>query len=177
MKFIQKYLVVWFFVCWIGYIALRFIFSDAPWKDPDLFNAIILGFIMTILLSGAISGGLYFSIIPKMKYIESRDLKVPLFDGRLERIIKPETDDFSFAELQRKINQNWILTYVDNELNILKFRTKDSIFQWGVGSYLAYDDSDNTISVVSFPFTGNTRKSKRLKTELNNRIEELILSV
>ncbi len=176
MKFIQKYLVILFFVYWIGYIALRLIFSGTQLNDPDFINVAFLGLIMASLFTGAISGGLYFSVVPRMRYIESRDLKVPYFPDRQERFITPARDNFSFAELQGKITQKWILTYVDNELNIMKFRTKDTIFHWGIGSYLAYDDAFNTISVSSFPFTGYAQKGKRLKTELNNQVEELIMN-
>jgi len=68
------------------------------------------------------------------------------------------------------------LTYVDPELNIIKFRTKDTIFHWGAGGYLAYDNEINAVSVISFPFTGYTQHGKRLKSELNNKVEAMILN-
>jgi predicted secreted acid phosphatase len=176
MKIIQKYLVICFFTYWIGYITLRFIFKTTQWQGPDFFNATLLGFFMAILFTGAIYGGLYFTIVPKIRYVESRDLKIPYYNDRQERIVTPTKDNFSFSELQNKISQNWILTYVDDELKIIKFRTKDTIFHWGVGSYLAYDDAINYVRIVSFPFTGYTQKDKQLKAELNNQIEALILN-
>lgn len=176
MKFIQKYLVILFFIYWIGYIALRLIFSGTQINDHGFINVAFLGLIMAALFSGAVGGGLYYSVGPRVRYIESRDLKVPYFTDRQEKFITPTKNDFSFSELQSKIKQNWILTYVDNELNVIKFRTKDSLFDWGVGSYVTYDNSVNTISVVSFPFTGNTHKGRRLKTELNNQVEALVLN-
>ena len=175
MKFIQKYLVILFFIYWIGYIALRLIFSRTQLDDHDFVNVAFLGLIMASLFTGAVGGGLYFSVGPRVRYIESGDLKVPYYIDRQEKFISPTKNDLSFLELQNKIKQNWILTYVDNELNIIKFRTKDSFFDWGVGSYLEYDNSVHTIWVTSFPFTGNTPKGKRLKTELNNQVEALIL--
>ena len=175
MKFIQKYLVILFFIYWIGYIALRLIFSGTQINDHGFFNVAFLGLIMATLFTCAIGGGLYFSVGPRVRYIESKDLKVPYYIDRQEKFITPTKNDFSFSELQNKINQNWILTYVDNELNIIKFRTKDSFFDWGVGSYLEYDNSVHTIWVTSFPFTGNTPKGKRLKSELNNKVEAMIL--
>jgi len=176
MKFIQKYLVILFFIYWIGYIALRLMFSRTPINDHVFFNVAYLGLIMAALFAGAVGGGLYFSVGQRVRYIESRDLKVPYYADRQEKFITPTKNDFSFSELQSKINQNWILTYVDTELNVIKFRTQDSLFDWGVGSYVEYDTSVNTVSVVSFPFAGYTQKGRRLKTELNNQVEALVMN-
>ncbi len=176
MKFIQKYLVILFFIYWIGYIALRLMFNGTHITDPGFINVAFLGLVMAALFSGAVGGGLYFSVGPRVRYIESKDLKVPYYTDRQESFITPTKKNFSFSELQNKINQNWILTYVDNELHIIKFRTKDSLFDWGVGSYVEYDTSINTVSVVSFPFAGYTQKGKRLKNELNSKVESLVLN-
>ena len=175
MKFIQKYLVILFFVYWIGYIALRLIFNRTQLNDHVFMNFAFLGLVIATLFTGAIGGGLYFSVGPRVRYIESGNLKVPYYIDRQEKFITPIKKDFSFYDLQSMINQNWIVTYVDNELNIIKFRTKDSFFDWGVGGYLEYDNSVNTIWVASFPFTGNTPKGNRLKAELNNQVEAMIM--
>ena len=175
MKFIQKYLVILFFIYWIGYIALRVIFSGSHFNDTGFMNVAFLGLIMATLFTAAIIGVLYFSVGPRVRYIESGDLKVPYYIDRQEKFITSTKKDFSFSELQSMINQNWILTYVDNELNIIKFRTKDTILNWGVGGYVEYDNSVHTVWVTSFPFIGNTQMGKRLKTELNNQVEAMIM--
>lgn len=176
MKFIQKYLVFWFFVYWIGYASFYFIFRTTSGRDPELLNGILLGLFMAILFTGAIYGALYFSIVPRMRYIESEDIKAPYYSDRQERIISPVNDYFSFAELREQIALKWIVTYEDDELHIIKFRTKDTFFYWGIGSYLAYDTAFKYVTVTSFPFTGYTQKGRRLKNELNNQIEDLILN-
>ena len=173
MKYIQKHLVILFFVYWIGYVVFYLIFRVTTLNAHQVINGILLGLFLASLFTGAIYGGLYFSIVPKMKYIESRDLKIPSYDDTQERTIIPQKDDFSFAELQERISRNWILTYVDDELNVIKFRSKDTLLFRGIGSYLAYDDVCNTISIASFPFSTYAQKGERLNTELNNQIEAL----
>jgi hypothetical protein len=173
MKYIQKHLVILFFVYWIGYVVFYLIFRVITLDAHQVINGILLGFFLASLFTGAIYGGLYFSVVPKMKYIESRDLKIPNYFDTQERTIIPQKDDFSFAEIQERISRKWILTYVDDELNVMKFRSRDAFLFLGIGSYLAYDDVCKTISIASFPFSAYAQKGGRLNTELNNQIEAL----
>ena len=176
MKLIRKYLVFTFFGYWMAYIAIYFIFRTVAGKDPKLPEIIIIGLGWSILLIVALGGILYASIVPKIKYIESDDIKAPVFGDRQERTITLQNEDFSFEELRAKIDKKWILTHVDHDPKVIKFKTKNAFLNLGIGSYLKFDTTINTISVSSFPFNGYMQRGGILKTELNDQIEALIMN-
>ncbi|MCX6237278.1 MAG: hypothetical protein NTY07_06920 [Bacteroidia bacterium] len=148
----------------------------AEGKEPELPEFLLLGLGLAFLFAGPFVGGLSLSVFQRLKYIESDDIKIPDFHDKQERIIKLKNQNFSFEDLQGKIAQKWILTHVDNYRKIVKFKTKVTLFSWGIGGYVAFDSAGNTILLVSFPFIGYTQKGRRLKTALNNQVEGMILN-
>lgn len=176
MKSVWKIILFAFFGYWIVYIGIQFIGRIAEGKEPQLPEFLLLGLVLALLFAGPFVGGLSLSLFARLKYIESDDIKVPDFHDCQERIIRLKNKIFSFEELQGKIAQKWILTYVDNHHKIIKFKTKVAIFSWGIGCYLAFDVANNTILLVSFPFIGYTQKGRRLKKELNDQVEAMIMN-
>src|ERR1035437_1256412 len=103
MKLIRKYLVFTFFGFLIAYIAIYFIFRTIAGNDPKPLEITLIGLGWSILLTVALGGMLYASIVPKIKYIESDDIKAPFFGDKQERTISLQNENFSFEELRAKM--------------------------------------------------------------------------
>lgn len=155
---------------------MQFIVTMTKGKETQLSEFLLLGLVLAFLFAGPFVGGLSLSVFQRLKYIESDDIKVPDFHDRLERIIRLKNTNFSFKELEEKIAKKWILTNVDSYHKIVKFKTKVTLFSWGIGCYIAIDAASNTILLVSFPFIGYTQKGRRLKAELINQVEAMIMN-
>ena len=173
MKLIRTIIVFLFLGCCIG---AYFVYKTESAKGNESHISIYVTYLVVVVFIGIVAGAQYAPMLPRIKYIESNDIKAPVFSDRQERVIIIKNNDFSFERLQAKIAQKWILTSVDNDRKILKFKTKVSFFNWGIGCYLAFDPTKNTILLASFLYSEIHQNGIKLKTKLNDQVEDMIMN-
>lgn len=158
MKELRKIYLVAFAGYWASYSGFIILIRALRGKDLQASETLILGFIIAAMYVGGTFAGLSKSIKPKIIYLESDDPYEPKFGDRKE--IKLEDESLSFDQLKNRIDENWIITHIDLNNKIIKFRTKFGFFNWGLGGYLEYLPGKKCIQFISFPLEINRKIEK-----------------
>jgi len=172
MKATKKIFYLAFIVVLTLYVSTNVLFNLITGKEIDLINITSIGLIISIAYSLLYYGVISITLKPRYDYLESEELKEPVFGDKLEKVTKIESSSFDFNEIKNKIQKEWIITNSDNQNNIIKYRSKMKFNSWGVGCFLKVENE--TIKIISFPIAGYTQKGKKLAVEMIDLTEKII---
>ncbi len=173
MKQFKIYSFVTFFAYWILYVLFSILYRVLVGLHYDVIQQIINGFIMSIIGTSLTTIIMYEIFKPKIKFLESKETQIPKFWNHQEKSV-PIATDFSFEKVRTKIATSYEITYEDKSAEVLKFKTKPTLFSWGVGTMLQFNTGENTI-ITSFPFSNYTKKGKEDTFKANDKIEKEFL--
>jgi hypothetical protein len=156
---------------WVLYIGLYYFIGIIHGNDFDLLEKSISGlfiafFSMTIFI--LIS---YYSVIPRSKYLEKNDSAKPAFKDTCSSIINVP-HGFDFSRLKTLLASRGVITFSDDDANMLKFRRKvNSRKVLDAAAWLKLDSDTGKIQSECFPMVYN---KKVLAEKLHEEIEKWI---
>ena len=165
-----------FLMGWVVYIGLRILFAEIGGRSFDLQGVILAGFIISFITPLFIFLPLLFTLVPRSKYLASADCSKPPFSVTSSTEIEmPQGYDFN--RLKNDIAQRWELTFSDDSAKVLKFRTKNRLWVWGVAAWLKYNSDAGKIQLECFWLAGMRyiKFSRKMQKEIENFLQERII--
>lgn len=148
-KFLIRYWFLYFLAIWVLYMGLYILIAVVFGRDINLLEKCITGIIFAFIMSFAqiIIG---YSVLPRSKYLEKNDSAKPSFKVTCSSTIDVP-QGFDFDNFKNEIASNWVITFSDDIVYVLKFRKKLYYFgSWGAGAWLKFDDEAGKIHIDCF---------------------------
>ena len=136
-------------------ISLAFGISEMRGREFHLVEAII--FLLPIYgAQVAFILWTFFSMCPSLRYLESNSAESPVF--KRKKTCSSEIDvpkDFDFNRLKTEISEKMVITFCDDNSDVLKFRNKWKFSAtWGAGAWIKYDSETQKLYLECFPLEG-----------------------
>jgi len=170
-KIYIRFYIIFFLFTWFGYVALHILVDKLSGHVIDWKGINFVGFFSGLLTSFTFLKLFGYSFFPRSKYIESKDNAKPSFSVACSlKIDIPQGLDFN--RLKSEVSKKWIITFSDDMVQVLKFRTKLGFGNlWGAAAWLKFDSDTGKILIDCFPMV--YEQSKLAKKLLKNIEKEL----
>jgi len=148
-KFLIRYCLLYFLAIWVFFLGLTILIAIILGHDINLLEKCITGIIFALCMSLA-QVVIAYSVLPRSKYLEKNDGAKPSFKVACSSTIDVP-QGFDFDNFKNEIASNWVITFSDDIVYVLKFRKKLYYFgSWGTGAWLKFDEETGKIHIDCF---------------------------
>jgi len=165
---LDRYWIAMFLITCTLYAGMRLLLDVVRERDIEvfefLFAALFFSTVLTLLLRATA-----YPLDKRFKYLEGNDSSRPSikFTCSSELDIPPGYD---FNHLKTEIGHKWLVTFSDDNEQVLKFRTRFAFFRnsWGTAAWLKVNGDAGKIYVDCFPmaFWQVNRYTREMKKEI-----------
>jgi len=175
MKPYLKLIIIYFFLLLGMFLLLRLLavwLLNRPMDAPVL----VTGFVWIVLFSMIYWGVLIREFKPRLDYIQSPGSEPPGFKRVVARTLEVPAEGFSFQILKEELVRLYEVTYVNEELQVIKLRDRFTLQTFGACSFIRYQPEQETVVVASYPISNRTMRQGGEGTKQNEAITQLILT-
>ena len=170
--------LIYFLAAWVLYIGCSIFLAQIIGRDIDLLEKVITGLIFAFLipLGTVVLPG--FTTLSRSKYIENNDSTKPSYKTACSSIIDVP-QGFDFDNFKNEIASNWVITFSDDIIYVLKFRPKiNYLGNWGVGTWLKFDEEAGKIQIECFPMAAvlDNKLARKMLKEIEACLNKITLN-
>ncbi|WP_047447798.1 hypothetical protein [Alistipes sp. ZOR0009] len=171
MKQLSKMLAINATVVWFIFFIGKFIILTFEEKALSLYELVVIPLLpATFTFLGAYFGATYI-MKPKLNFLEKEGEEEPKFFENKYNSILLNNNSIDLETFSKILRRKYVISYKDQQHQLLKFRTKMSLSSWGIGFFLKVEKEKGRIRLISFPISGTLTKQEKEVKELEELIE------
>jgi len=160
-------------VSWLLCFVVQFLLCEYFNNEFNWLERILNSAILSFLASFAVIINV-INVFPRANYLERDDVaKPPFIDVCSSEVNTLQVLDFN--RLKTKIGDKWVITFSDEDENVLKFREKMGLFKkWGAAAWMKYNSETNKIYLECFTMTGHRHElARKMEKEVLKCLKDL----
>ena len=160
-----KIFIVGFPLVLILYILFRMLFNYLFHKELiDLLELIIESIVFALLFT-SFQGFILIQLLkPRISFLKSASPIEKRF-GNIETKVNLSGKQFDFQDFVKSLKNDFVITYSDENKNIIKVRDTFRFWSWGAAALIDIDIENNSLNISAFPLNGTGNKASNSLTE------------
>jgi hypothetical protein len=171
---IRKMIIMGFPVIFGTYFITKLSISYLIHKElMDFFELLIQSLLFAVVFISFQLLIFYYTLKPRISFLKSG---LPVGDRfrNTETNLPLNDEKLNFKDLVESLYQDFVVTYISEENNLIKIREKFRFWSWGAAALIQIDYENNCLKVNAFPFNGN---NKKVSMSLTGKIGEILKKI
>ena len=161
----RKIFIIGFPLVLISYMLIRMLFNYLFHKEwIDLLELIIESLVFALLFT-SFQGFILIQVLkPRISFLKSASPIEKRF-FTIETNVNLSGKQFNFQDFVKSLKNDFVITYSDENKNIIKVRDMFRFWSWGAAAMIDIDIENNNLKISAFPLNGTGDKSSNSLTE------------